>query len=708
MKQQSFLQEVFGNEAEGESSNQIRAFYKVLEDVQEDVTEHGIEEANKELLQWFNTVSDKLMEQAQERTSIQRENLLMYRGSSMKKRDIDRERFFNGRRINQLQKFIIPHIHDLTETRISQMTRIRPSVEVLPSNNEWEDRASAKVVQNIIKHLWYINNIDYKIQELHRHARIFGESFLFVDWDPNAGDLLPLYVQAKEMGLDAIQGPDGKVLTLDKPMKTGDVKYSVELPWRVFLQRKTSFDDVEYCFRAHLISTASLRDRFNNNSIKPTQDLKMFDMDDMDDKPIEDHTLVLEFWHKGTAELPEGFHALFTKDEILLAENNPYTGKMLPMVRLTDLDVPQQLNGVSKYELIAPIANMYNNVNTLIAKNIWLTAHAKWMMPRGAAKIEQLGNDNTVVQYQGPVPPKLAQVMPNPPEVYRYSEDLLRQMQIIYGSHGISRGEIPTGITASSALQFLNQLESERASTEISKHGFTIIELAKLTISIVGDKYEEDDGRLLRIVGENNQFLIRQFDTAHLHKDYDIRFDLSTGLPDTKAGKRQLILDMMQRNPTGNTMERWEELLEVANLEKALDMSTSAYKAADSENEDMAAGRPVGMPEQWEDHIAHLDSHYRFMQTRTYKEEMNPEYRKTFNEHVYWTEEAALDKARTNPQFQAKLASLTLFPVFFHEGFQAPMGAEHAAALVQGAANATGMAPEGVQIPTAELPTRKR
>lgn len=701
------FQQSLADQAEMGSNSQIKSFYKVIENINEDLAA-GNEDAKKDLLNWFNSVVDELQEQARERVESQRENLLMYRGISVRKRDIDRERLFSGRRLNQINKFVIPHIHDLTEVKISQLTRIKPAIEVMPTNNEWGDQASAKVVQAIIKHLWYINNIDYKVQEMHRQARIFGEAFMFIDWDPNLGDLHPLYVEARDAGIELLEGPNGEILNLSKPLKTGDIKFSIELPWRVFLQRKISFEDVEYVFRALIIPTDKLKDKYPNADIKKSDDLQIFDIDNLTDKLLEDHTLVYEFWHKGTEDLVNGYHALFTKDDILEMEDNPYTGKMLPFIRLTDLDVPQQLNGVSKYELIAPIANMYNNVNTLIAKNIWLTAHAKWVMPRGAAKLEQLGNDNTVIQYQGPVPPSLAQVQPNSPEVYRYSDMLLQQMQTIYGSHGISRGEIPTGITASSALQFLNQLESERASTEIAKHSFMVTDIAKMAVSICGDKYESDDGRLVRIVGENNQALIRQFDTAHLHKDYDIRFDTSTGLPDTKAGKRQLILDMMQRNPTGFSMERWEELLEVGNTEKAMDLQTYAIKAADSENEDMAAGRPAGMPEIWEDHIAHLDSHYRFMQSRRYKEDMDEQYRKVFNDHVYWTEEAAFDKASTNPQFQAKLAGLTLFPVFFHEGFQAPMGAEHMAAAVQGASNATGMVPAGLQIPTTELQPIKR
>ena len=689
------LNEVFGD-SDISSPSEVSSFSKVNA------------KNKKELHTWLKTVVSALQEQAEQRTRKQRENLLMYRGVSLKKRDIERDRIYRGKRLNRIQKLVIPHIHDLTETRVSQMTRIKPAVEVLPANNEWEDRASAKVVQFIIKHLWYNNNIDFKLQELHRHARIFGESYLFVDYDQSKGDLHPLYAEAQKLGIDKIETADGKSIKIDKPIKTGDVCYDLELPWRVLLQRKTKFDDVEYFFRAKLVQTDSLKEKYNKKNLKSTQDLRMFDIEDMSDKLLEDHTLIFEFWHRGTEDVPEGYKAVFTMDEMLENGDHPYSHKNFPFVRLTDMDVPGSLNGSSKYELISPIYNMYNNINTLIAKNIWLTAHAKWMMPRGAAKIEQLGNDNTVIQYQGPVPPKLAQVQPNPPEVYRYADQLLQQMQVIYGSHGISRGEIPRGITASSALQFLNQLESERASTEIAKHGFVIQDLAKLSIAVAGDKYEVDDGRMVRIVGDQNQHLIRHFDTAHLQKSYDIRFDTSTGLPDTKAGKRQLILDMMQRNPQGNSMDRWEELLEVGNVEKAIDLATAAVKAADSENEDMAAGRPVVGAEIHEDHIVHLQSHYRFVQSRQYKEEMNPEYRRAIQDHIFWTEEAAIEKARTNPTYEAKLAALPLFPMYPHDNYFVPRSLEAQAAEAQGAANMTGELPPGATIPTQELPDLKR
>lgn len=664
------------DESEMTPSMEREPFYKVLDKKEADIHK------------WLVDVSDALIEQSQSRTKVQREHLLQYRGVSVRKMDRTRDRDRNVRRLSKMQKFVINHLHDLTETKVSQMTRIKPAIEVLPTNDEWEDRASAKVVQKIIKHLWDLNNVDYITQKMHRYARIFGESYLFILWDKDAGDLHPSFVQARDLGLDSFVTEDGQEIDVNKQkLMTGDVCYEVELPWRVFLQRKPEVEKVEYVFRISLEPTEELKDDYKGKKIEKSDSVSVFDTDSLESRFVEDHTVVIEMWHKHTDKIPNGFYAKFTADSLLESSDLPFSHGKLPFVRLTDLDVPDVLNGVSRYETVGAIQGMYNNISTLIAKNIYLTAHAKWVMPRGAAKIEHLGNDHTVIQYQGQVPPQLIQTAPNPAEVYTFREQLKQDMQVVYGSHGISRGEVPKGITAASALQFLNELESERASTDISKHAFMVKDIAKMSMAVAGDKYEPDDGRMVRIVGKNNKFLIRSFDTAHLSKNYDVRFDNSTGLPEQKSAKIQRILEAMQRNPHMLSGERWEELLDLGDTEKMNTLITAAVEAADAENEDILAGREVGEPQEWEDHIQHWQSHVRTMQGRQFKEDVDPVAVAKFKDHLFWTEEAMLDKARRNPEFAAKLATLTLFPIFVHSGFEAPQSREHQAALVQGQAN---------------------
>lgn len=682
--------------------------YDLLEDLFDEQTQHTelaskpfhdvMKKKKEERLEWLKQVSDALVAQGQQRSARQRENLFLYRGVSIRRSERDRDRDFRRRRISKIQRFVVNHLYDLTETKVSQMTRLKPSVEVLPTNDEWRDRASAKVVGHLVKHLWYINNIDHLVTAMHRHARIFGETYLFITWDPSKGDLHPAYVEARELGATSEDEPE---------LKTGDVNYEHVVPWRVFPQRKTCFEKSEYLFKMATEPTETLKRDYpkSKKEIKKTDNLYSFDTEELEERHLEEHTMVFEFWHKKTKYCPQGYYCKFTHDTILEEGDLPYNHGSLPCIRLTDLDIPDVMNGVSRYETIGPIQNMYNNLSTLIVKNIYLMAHAKWVMPRGACKIEQLGNDSTVVQYQGPMAPQMVQTTPNSREVYEFRQILKDEMQTIYGSHGISRGEIPKGITAATALQFLNELETERSTTDIAKHGFLVQDLARMTISVAGDYYDTKDGRMLRIVGENNQYLIRHFDAANLHKSYDIRFDNSTGLPETKAARTQRILDAMQRNPEMVSGPRWEELLDLANTEKMQTIVTAATQAADSENEDLLAGREVAPPELWEDHIAHWESHSTIIQSRQFKEETDPAIRKAMLGHLRITEMAMFDKAEQNPEFSAKLATLTNFPINIDllQIYPAPMSRQHLELLAQGQANKLGATQ--VQLPgTGALP----
>ena len=682
------MSDLFDEIDDYELTEKVEPFYKVHK------------KNDKEKLHWLNQVKDALQQGSQSRTLIQRRNLTAYRGLSLNRHDRNKD-YNSVRRIQKLNKFIVNHLRDLTETKVSQMTRLKPHVEVLPSNDEYEDRASAKIVGLLIKHLFYLNDLDFMIQQMHRNARIFGESYMFIDYDESKGDLDPVYVEARNAGLDKVVLEDGSEIDTSKPIKTGDLSYELELPWRVLLQRKQCIDDVEYNFRITIEEVDKVKDRHPGKAslIKSEDEIKTFDIENIEDRYLEDHVVVYKFFHKKTEFLPNGAYIEFTKDAILVDEQNRFSHDKLNFVRLTDMDVPNVLNGVSNYETILPLQKMYDNLSTLIAKNIYLTAHAKWVMPKGACKIEQLGNDNTVVQYQGDIAPQLVQSSPNPREVYDFREQIKQDMQTTYGSQGIARGEIPKGITAASALQFLNELENERNSTDISKHSFLILDIAKMSIAVAGDNYSVEDGRMLRIVGDSNKHLIKHFDVANLNKDYDIRFDNSTGLPETKAAKIQRIMDTMQRNPTLFSPERWEELLDLGSSERLIKLATDALQAADSENEDILAGEPVGLPEDWEDHIAHWDSHVRAVQSRIFKEEATPEIKDAMKNHIKITEQLMMEKMKTNPLFQAKVAELRLFPIFFHVDGETPFSTAHQEAMVNGQSNrgeeVTGVIPGG-------------
>jgi hypothetical protein len=668
---------------------------------------HAIDKNNeKEVLDWCVKVVQTLEKQALGRNSKCRRNLETYRGSTSHIKKADRRRTEKPF-LNRVNKFIVNHLHDMTETRISQLCRIKPAVEVMPTNDEYEDRNAAKSVKYLMDHLWYINNMEEIRQNMLRNAFIFGESYCFITWNKDKGDLSPSFVKARDRGIDLDMMEEGEQaldedgnpipIDMEQPVKIGDVNYEIEVPWRVFLQRQKHIDKVEYCFRVSVEATETLKKEYPQVKDKLKQDtsVKLFDTDDLTEHLLEEECVVYEFFHKHTKYCPKGYRIKFTNDAILEMEYLPYSHGKLPFVRLTDMDMPEHLNGVSTYEMVRPIQTMHDNLSTLLAKNIYMMGHAKWVMPRGACKIESLGNDNTIVQYQGPVAPQMLQVQPNPPEAYNFRNMLRDEMGQIYGIQGVSRGQPPKGITAAVALQFLNEQEQERNSTTVIKHNEMMKDMAKMTMAVAGDYYSEDDSRMVRIVGKNNKYAIKHFDSAVLSKNYDVKLELGTGLPESKAGKVQRIVEVMQMKPDLLSNERWVDLLDLGNTDKMNSLISVGIRAAESENEDMMEGRPVADPEEFEDHITHWKVHTKAIQERTFKEECPLEYRKEVLEHIAVHEYLMIEKAQQNPLFQAKLAELPLFPIF-------PMGFVPESSLQQ-AAQAQGQANRGEPV-TAQIP----
>ena len=135
---------------------------------------------------------------------------------------------------------------------------------------------------------------------------------------------------------------------------------------------------------------------------------------------------------------------------------------------------------MSRYQQVLLLQNAHNNLSQSIMKNEFLMAAPKWIMPRGACKVDQLGNGRTIVQYQGAVPPQLVQMNPTSPNSFNFREKIEQEIGTIFGVHGVSRGEPPQGITAAVALQFLNEQEVQRGISDISKHNQFMVELAKM------------------------------------------------------------------------------------------------------------------------------------------------------------------------------------------------------------------------------------
>lgn len=589
-----------------------------------------------------------------------------------------------------------PHIHDLTEVKVSQMTRLKAGVQVKPTHSEYDDRGAAKVANMVISHIFNYNDVDASMIEYHRFKYIFGQIYADINWNWDAGDLDPIYKEARAAGIDDLVLKSGKKVSLDYPIRIGDIIIKPRMPWNFLYERTKTlrYEDARYCFQIDYKDKEELAldyPKFDPNSGGGEDNLNPYISSYQD--PESNEIPVFTFWHKKTKYVPKGSKIVFTETQILEKGDHPFSHGEFPVERLTDLDVATIPDGVSRYIFCLPLQKRIDDLNLMIDENIKKFAKTKMLVPPDT-NIDQLSDDSEVITVNpGATPPAVLNVNPLPEHLVGRVNYLVQILQTLMGSHGVSRGEIPKGIVSEDALAYLNELESERANSDINKTAKFTINIAKKAISIAGDKYIQNPERLEKIVGKNNQSYIRNFNMSDLFGDYDIQFENSDGFPESIASRRQRINLMFQQNPQMLSGAEWLHYMGLSDDQAVIDSVTSTIQSAESENEDLLNGQPVAPPEDYEDQIVHYRIHVRDIQKRYFKEEATPEIRANYLQHVYYHEVRLLEMAQTSPAIQQQLATLPFFPIFKHN---LPVVAR---SKVQQEAEAQGAANRGTPVP---------
>lgn len=610
---------------------------------------NGANKDKKKFVEWFNNTAKTIVRINQDRIFEQTQNLLWYTG--------EWEYWYAGRRAivpgklsgegaeRRTQPVVINHLYDLTEQRISRLSRYKPAFDVLPANEEYRDRTAAKLQKQILDFIARRQQVDFKITELERWNAVFGEIYLMVEWNDSLGD----------------KRKDGT--------RTGDVSWKIRDPRWVFLDPKRQYEDCRWAIEIfEVINREEAKKRYGVKDIPDDArgdvilgDVGMYDL-------MKDDVVVWRFHYKPDSILEEGLVAKVVGGEVVEFENEeyPYSHGDFPWERHTDIDVPSRLYGSSFYRNLKPMQRLYNKHTAMISRNIALTAHPKWMMPQGSCNVKALGNSVTIVEYRGGVAPQLVTFPSTSSEVFAFRDSMRDEMSIVAGIQGVSRGEPPPGVKAGIALQFLEEQEASRANTQIIKHNDLIRRAFTKTASIVGDYYPETSKeRLIRVVGKNNEWAVQSLDGLKASSGYDIIILNSTALSESKAGRIQQIIELNQYFQGLISPEQAADLLDLAQPNKFYDITTAAIKQAESENEDILDGKKVSHPQKFEDHLNHWRTHIIRMQSRTFKEQVPEERQQELFDHVGMHEMLMLEIAQTNPGYNQVLAQLPNFPIFF-------------------------------------------
>ena len=552
----------------------------------------------EEVHKWLKEEFKYLLNLNKKRHHVMFENLLIYQGVQFSPNDQKSlNDFLDTSRTNtdqRRQKLIVNHLHDITETIVARTTRNSPAPEVTPANsNEIHDRNAAKVVTQILNYLAHINRLNNLDILTKRMSLIGGQAFLDTRWNPELGDIHPAWAEAREDGFvdpetgEKLQDNNGHFLTEDNPVKTGEVEVKFKEPWRILLDAKDKWDDVDYSFDIELEDVEKIKKDYPKSSkdVKRLESQKIFDSHKMTFRRLRNETFKIKFYHKKTKYMPEGFEAVFTLDALLESSPSQYEHDKLTLSRLTDIDVPTSLHGMSFFEMTKGIQWRHNQLSSDIVTNQRLCAKPKWIVPKGRVKLEQLGNDITIVQYSGQVPPRLETFNPTPQEVFLFRDKLKEEMEQISTVTGVARRDVPSQIHASVAMRFLSELEAERVSVATSKHNELIREVYSLMMSVAGTFYDPSDGRTMRVLGNDEEYHIEDVQISNLNKPYDVIIRNVGAVVESRAAKEARIFDLINTREGILSDEQIIDALDLGTIDKITTVLTEAIRAAESENE---------------------------------------------------------------------------------------------------------------------------
>jgi len=219
--------------------------------------------------------------------------------------------------------------------------------------------------------------------------------------------------------------------------------------------------------------------------------------------------------------------------------------------------------------------------------------------------------------------------------------------------------------------------------------------------------YDKSDNRTIKIVGETNEYIIRNMNDVDTTKEYDIKLQLTSALPETMAGKISTIIDLNTASQTDPPFRRPEiiQLMGLGADDTFKDQATISATAAGTIVDRLLRGEEVAPPQRYDNYLVHYDVFNRTLQSFTYKSATSPVIRQKFEEYVMTLEGLMFLRARTNIKFLTELMALDMYPMFFTlpmpliqvqqtmaQLAQAPMGAQ--APAMEGA---TGAAPMETQ-----------
>ena len=554
----------------------------------------------------------------------------------------------SGKQYFWQEKEVYNHIANIIELRQSKLSRVRPSLTVVPFSDDERDIACAKTSKMILKAVSHNINISKILAKGTMWSEICGTVFYKIDWNNNLG---------KTIGVN----------TLGNPIKEGDVEVSVVSPFEIYPDSST-YNNVEDCMS--IIYARS----FHKDMVKNIwgvdvegKDIDVFSLDNlsvcgglgyssyansMAKKVKKDQVIVIEKYEKPTIEYPNGRLIIIAGDKLIYNGELPYINKAegkrgFPFIRQMSIPTPNCFWGTSIIERCIPIQRAFNAVKNRKHEFINRLTMGILSVEDGSVDIENLEEEGlspgkVLIYRQGANGPKLLSSESLPIDFKNEEDALLSEFTNVSGvSDMLNQSSLLHGNMSGVALQLMIEQDDIKLSTSSEEIRYSAKEIAKQILRLY--KQYAKLPHTSRIVGDNGTIELFYWSASDINSE-EVIFETENEINETLAQKRSMIFELLnsglladENGKISNAMRtKILEQLGFGIWESTQDIKALQVKSASKENLKLLTSNDIDNPREIDDHDIHIAEHISFMLGNEFEKNKlkNPSIENMLLEHI--------------------------------------------------------------------------
>jgi hypothetical protein len=483
------------------------------------------------------------------------------------------------------QRKVINRTRAFVRSELSQFLSAIPNAVAVPSTAEDEDVRAAYAAEQAWSSIADSQKLRYHYSRAMWWTVVTGTGFIKTWWDQDA--------------VDKVSG------------QQGNIRYGAVTPFHLFVPdlREQDIDDQPFIINAYTKPLSWCKQYFgdvlNGKDIQPNASSAnqiieegYLNLGNINSN-APDSVIVYETWLKPGAHklLPNGGVIISINDFIvsITRDGLPYNHGQYPFTKFEHIPT-STFYGDSPLVDLNPLQREYNTLRSQIAEAGNRMAKPQLLAQKGSIVPSKITNEpGLVIEYKaGFAAPQPIQLSPLPQYYVEQQDRVLTDIEDIGGQHDVSRGKAPTGVTAGTAISFLQEADNSFRTPQYQNIEDGYSRIAQQTI----ENFVQfvDLRRKIKTIGADGSFDTLLLSGADVKNGTDIRIQPGSSVGVSKAAQDARVMDMFGLGLIDQPLAL--RLMEVGGAQKILDILQVAERKAQRENIKMKMLNPMELQMQ--------------------------------------------------------------------------------------------------------------